>query len=211
MSKGHQTRAMILERAAPLFNQQGYFGSSLSAIMDATGLEKGGIYNHFQSKEQLALEAFDYTFRKIQQRVRFLLTDKHHAVERLQAIVAAFRELIDHPLVAGGCPVLNTAIESDDAHPILRERARGAMDEWQETIRRIVTKGIEHHEIRPEVDGEAVATIMISTLEGAVMLSKLYDDSTHMQRAVAHLHHYIEAELAYIVPTIQASKQTERQ
>ncbi len=43
MSKGEQTKERILERAAQLFNQQGYFGSSLSDIMHETGLEKGGI------------------------------------------------------------------------------------------------------------------------------------------------------------------------
>lgn len=47
MSKGEQTRAMILEQTALLFSRKGYFGSSLSDIMEATGLEKGGIYNHF--------------------------------------------------------------------------------------------------------------------------------------------------------------------
>ena len=195
MSKGSRTREMILERAAPLFNQQGYFGSSLSAIMDATGLEKGGIYNHFQSKEQLALEAFDYTFAKIQQRVQSLLTGKRDAVERLIAITEAFQELIEDFPIAGGCPVLNTAIESDDAHPVLRAHARSAMDEWRNTIQRIVTKGIERHEIRSQVDIETVASVMISTLEGAVMLSKLYGDAEHMRRAIAHLRHYIETEL----------------
>ena len=59
MSKGEQTRERILARSAQLFNRQGYSGSSLSDIMRETGLEKGGIYNHFSSKEQLALEAFD--------------------------------------------------------------------------------------------------------------------------------------------------------
>ncbi len=198
MSKGSRTREMILERSAPLFNQQGYFGSSLSAIMDATGLEKGGIYNHFQSKEQLALEAFDYAFAKVQQRVQFLLTGKRHAVERLLAITAAFQELIEDPPIAGGCPVLNTAIEADDAHPVLRERARGAMNEWHSTIDRIITKGIERNELRPDVDIETVASVMISTLEGAVMLSKLYGDAVHMLRAVAHLRHYIETELQLV-------------
>jgi len=69
MSKGEQTRTMILERTAQLFSCKGYFGSSLSDIMEATGLEKGGIYNHFTSKEQLALEAFDYAFEMVQQRI----------------------------------------------------------------------------------------------------------------------------------------------
>lgn len=195
MSKGEQTRDMILAQAAQLFSRQGYFGSSLSDLMQETGLEKGGIYNHFNSKEQLALEAFDYIFALLEQRMRRLLAGKTHAVDRLFALVSYFQSLIDDPVVVGGCPILNTAIEADDAHPALRDRARAAMDRLRSTIERILTKGIQRQEIRPEVDVDNCVTMFIATLEGAVMLSKLYQDPVYMQRAVAHLTHYIETAL----------------
>ena len=196
MSKGELTRERILARSAQLFNRQGYFGSSLADIMRETGLEKGGIYNHFSSKEQLALEAFDYAYELVEQRVRQALTGKKHAVERLVAILSVFQSIVDDPPVAGGCPILNTAIEADDAHPALRERARGAMNDWRATISRIVTRGIERQEIRQGVDADEVATLFICMLEGAVMLSSLYKDSTHMRRAVKHMTKYIETDLA---------------
>src|SRR6059058_4480892 len=110
MTKGEQTRELILARSAQLFNRQGYFGSSLSDIMKETGLGKGGIYNHFASKEQLALEAFDYAVGLVLQRHRVALAGKTHAVDRLKAIVAAFSSLVEEPPLAGGCPILNTAI-----------------------------------------------------------------------------------------------------
>lgn len=198
MSKGEQTREMILAQAAQLFNRQGYFGSSLSDIMHETGLEKGGIYNHFASKEQLALEAFDYAFGLTQRHVREALQGKHHAVERLHAMIAFFQSVAEDPPIMGGCPVLNTAIEADDAQPALRERALGAMDQWRETIRHIVARGIERHELRLDVDGDEVATIFISTLEGAVMLSSLYRDTVHMRRAVAHLTRYVDTSLRIV-------------
>ena len=196
MSKGELTRERILARSAQLFNRQGYFGSSLADIMRETGLEKGGIYNHFSSKEQLALEAFDYAYELVEQRVRQVLTGKKHAVERLVAILSVFQSIVDDPPVAGGCPILNTAIEADDAHPALRERARGAMNDWRTTISRIVTRGIERQEIRQGVDADEVATLFICMLEGAVMLSSLYKDGMHMQRAVKHMTKYIETDLA---------------
>ena len=46
-SKGQETRQRILAEAAAIFNQRGYEGCSIQAIMEATGLEKGGIYRHF--------------------------------------------------------------------------------------------------------------------------------------------------------------------
>jgi AcrR family transcriptional regulator len=62
MTKGEETRQTIVEKAAALLNQRGFSGFSMSALMEATGLEKGGIYRHFDSKEQLASEAFEYAW-----------------------------------------------------------------------------------------------------------------------------------------------------
>src|SRR5215470_17477901 len=111
MSKGDQTRERILARSAQLFNRQGYSGSSLSDIMRETGLEKGGIYNHFTSKEQLALESFDFAYELVRQRVRDALSGRFDAIERLLAIVSVSQSIVEDPPVPGGCPILNTAIE----------------------------------------------------------------------------------------------------
>jgi AcrR family transcriptional regulator len=196
MTKGDDTREMILARSAPLFNRQGYFGASLADIMRETGLEKGGIYNHFSSKEQLALESFDYAYALIAQRVRDALEGKKHAVERLRALIWVFQSIVEDPPVAGGCPILNTAIEADDAHEVLRERARAAMDNWRTTIRRILERGIERQEIRAGIDPDEVATLFIATLEGAIMLSNLYKDPVHIRRAAQFMGSYVESALS---------------
>lgn len=193
MSKGEVTRRMILERAAPLFNQQGYAGVSLSDIMQATKLEKGGIYNHFTSKEQIALDSFDYSCVLVDQHIRRALADKKHAVDRLYAYASIFLNLADGSLVPGGCPILNAAVESDDSFPALRERARKAMDDIRANLRRITTKGIERQEFRPEADVETFIMLFVSTLEGAVMLSKLYGDLRYIHQAIAHIHASIDA------------------
>ncbi len=195
MSKGDETKAMIIQEAAALFNQQGYAGSSISDIMRVTGLKKGGIYNHFDSKDDLALQAFDYAISQIQKRYRQAWTSKQHSIERLQAIIDVFRIYIDnpeHPIIKGGCPLLNTAIESDDAHPALRERTQKAMNSWRELFRKIIEKGVKKGEIHPNIDADEIASILISTLEGSVMMSKLYSDSIHIERAIRHLNNYLK-------------------
>ncbi len=195
MTKGDDTRQMILHRAAEVFNRKGYFGASMSDIMQATGLEKGGIYNYFDSKDDLALEAFDYSVSLVRLEYQTALKDKRDAIERLRAIVGVFRAMSDGIPVAGGCPVLNTAIEADDTHPVLRDHARRAMDEWSEFILRTVSKGIERGQIRPEVNADELASFLIATLEGAIMLTRLYDDPVHMNRAVTYLESYIESNV----------------
>jgi TetR/AcrR family transcriptional repressor of nem operon len=191
MKKGEQTREKIIERSAGLFNCQGYFGASMSDIMRVTGLHKGGIYNHFGSKEELALESFDYGINLIAQRVTVAEENCQHAADKLLSFISVIEKLGEDKILPGGCPLLNTAIESDDAHPVLKERARQAMSRWRHRIRRITDDGIKAREIRPNVDGDALATILIATLEGAIMMTKLYDDRVHMHRAVEHLTKYI--------------------
>jgi len=191
MARADHTRSRILQQAADLFNLQGYAGSSMADIMQATGLKKGGIYNHFASKDELALAAFDFAVQQITQRYRQALQHTSGAIASLNAIVTTFCTAPEQVPLKGGCPLLNTAIESDDTHPALRQRTQRAMAEWRRLIRRLVQQGLKTGELRPTVAPDTVATILISTLEGALMMSKLYCDRIHLDRAQAHLQHYI--------------------
>ncbi len=193
MSKAQNTKANIIRQAAELFNQKGYAGSSITDIMRATGLKKGGIYNHFTSKEELALQAFDYAFSLVRQILWERIKQEQNAISRLKAMSSVYLDYIDHPPIHGGCPILNTAIESDDTHPKLRDRAREAMDSWRKMIIKIVEKGIQKGEMRSDIEPELIATILISTIEGAIMMSKLYQDPYHLQRAVDYLHNYLDS------------------
>jgi TetR/AcrR family transcriptional repressor of nem operon len=195
MSKGTETKEAILQQAAQLFNRRGFFGAALSDVMDVTGLEKGGIYNHFKSKEDLALQAFDYAIGLLRTEIGAAVAGKRDAIERLEGLIGFFNRQAEGYPLPGGCPVMNTAIEADDALPELRERARQAMDEWHEFIGRIVRRGQEKGQIDPAADPLAVSTILISTMEGAIMQSKLYGNLEPVQRASAHLRGYLHNEL----------------
>jgi TetR/AcrR family transcriptional regulator, transcriptional repressor for nem operon len=193
VTRGLATKARIVRDAAPVFNVRGFSGTSMADLLLATGLQKGGLYNHFGSKEQLAVAAFDYATDLIAERFDRALADKDHAVDRLLAIVGVIRSFADSPVVTGGCPVLNTAIESDDLFPGLRERAQRAMTHWQRRIGGTVKRGVAAGELRPDSDPFMVATVITATLEGAVMLAKLYGDTAHMDRAATHVETYIRS------------------
>ena len=193
MKKGERTRRRILERSAPVFNTKGFFGTSMNDLVVVSGLEKGGIYNHFGSKEQLALEAFDYAVEVMGGRFREALEGKEGALERLFAIVDVLGALAEDPPVPGGCPVLNTAVESDGAHLALKERAAEAMDGWLRLVGREVKEGVKSGELSPATDPRSVASVVVATLEGAVMVSRLEDDPAHMRRVVEHLKEHLRS------------------
>ena len=88
MHKGEHTRQEIIREAAPIFNRRGYDGAALSDLMKATGLEKGGIYRHFDSKEQLAAEAFDYACEETLHACIHDLDAIMNTVDRLKQLLA---------------------------------------------------------------------------------------------------------------------------
>src|SRR4029077_13555906 len=189
MRKGEQTRQGIIRKAAPIFNQKGYDGAALSDLMRATGLEKGGIYRHFSSKEALAAEAFDYAWREtLDARIHDLDTIRN-TVDRLKQLVANFVER--RGIIPGGCPLLNTAVDTDDGTTVLRERARKALRGWRSYVISIIDAGIKAREIRPRVDAKKLATLIISSLEGAVMLYRLERNEQALGTVRGHLDNYL--------------------
>ncbi len=192
-TKGESTRQRIVELAAPVFNRQGYAGATLRDLVGATGLEKGGIYNHFGSKEQLALEAYDYAMSRVTDRLARSQDGVTDGVERLVAMIDAFAVNARRPAIEGGCPMMNTAIEADDTHLELRDRARASMTLWHRLVGRIVKDGKAAGTFAADLDPYALASTITSSLEGALMLSRLYDDPAHMDRVAAHLVMYVES------------------
>lgn len=192
-SKGQKTRGRIVAQAANLFNQRGFEGSSISDLMAATGLEKGGIYRHFSSKEELAAEAFDYAWKSAFETRMQDVEQVPNSIEKLRRFIANF---IDRPsAVRGGCPVLNTAVEADDGNPLLRERVRAAWRQWRDVLAEIVAAGLKRKEIRPDIDAKEVATLIISSLEGALMIARLERNKEALLAAQSHLLRYLETDV----------------
>jgi TetR/AcrR family transcriptional regulator, transcriptional repressor for nem operon len=194
--KGELTREYIIEQAAGLFNQKGFAGASMSDIMHATGLQKGGIYRHFGSKEELAAEAFEHAARRMAARFTEAVQGSRDARDRLRAIIDVYVRVPLDPPVPGGCPVLSAAADSDYGDSPLRERVQQALDGLRALVRQVVARGIERGEIRAEADPEQVATVFTATLEGAIMLTQLYDDAQFVRAAGAHLKDYLERQLS---------------
>src|SRR5579859_2926571 len=191
MKKGEATRREIIEKAAPIFNQKGFEGASLSDLMEATGLEKGGIYRHFENKEQLAEEAFDHAWNLAMERRMSGTETIANSVDRLKQIVRNFREKREG-LVPGGCPLLNTAVESDDGNPALRGKAKRAMSGLLSRLREIAEAGQKRNEIKRGVDARELATLIVSALEGSLMMSRLEKRDEPLAVASRHLEEYLE-------------------
>lgn len=190
MRKGEATRQMILEHAAPIFNRRGYAACSIQDLMDATGLEKGGIYRHFANKEELAAESLKYALsRSVKTRTDHLegITD---SVDKLLKAVDTFVETPS--VIEGGCPLMNAATDCDDGNERLRAIAQEAMHAWQRRLTKIVLTGLREGQIRSGVKPLQLANNIIATLEGAQIMSRLQRSRQPLLDAQAMLNGMLE-------------------
>lgn len=186
MRKGEATRRRIIAEAAPIFNRHGFAGSSMQDLMDATGLEKGGIYRHFANKEELASEAFRLAVAQSIKLRTDHLEEIPGALDKLRRVIALFVETPS--AVPGGCPLMNTAIDADDGNPALRELALKAIQDWRARLAKIVEAGVRTGEIRKGTRPARIANTIIATLEGALMISRLERSRKALLDAQATLH-----------------------
>lgn len=192
MQKGENTRKHIIAKSAELFNQRGYAGSSLSDITELTGIKKGGIYRYFASKDEIAVEAFHYAGGIVNQSISEAMEQETTAMGRLLSFLRVYANVVEAPPFAGGCPLLNLATESDDSHPLLRDKAHQGMERTLGAMKQIISEGMESGEFKAGLDVDALATFTLSVMEGGIMLSKLEGDNRHIQMNIESLTTYLQ-------------------
>src|SRR5690349_19800896 len=189
-----ETRTRILAKSGALFNTHGYKATSISDITKATGYTKGATYRHFRNKRVLEKETLFHLstvmFEILRERIRCEKT----AGDKLRAIFRYFESYIATPALKGGCPLMNAAIEADDSNPVLRKEALKVLDVLRDSIVVILKNGIRYGQIRKDIDLQYYATVIIASLEGAIMMSKLRGNNQDIKRVIKHL----ESQLQHI-------------
>ncbi len=186
------TKETILRKSGVLFNTNGYKATSISQITDATGFTKGAIYRHFESKEELERQTLAHLSGLLLEKVRERSKVETTAGAKLRAIFKFFENYITNPPLKGGCPLMNAAIEADDAHPILRKEALKILQLLRESLVIILKNGIEHKQIKAGIDKNFYATLVIATLEGGIMMSKLQGNNDDIKKMTKHLTKQLE-------------------
>ncbi len=181
------TRDVILKKSGILFNTQGYKSTSISDITDLTGFTKGAIYKHFRDKEDLERESLRHLSEQMYEKIRTVVKTETTAGKKLHAIFRYFESYITNPPLKGGCPLLNAAIEADDANPVLKREALKTLTTLKQSLITILENGIQHKQIKEGIDKEFYATLIIASLEGAIMMGKLQGNDDDIKRVVMHL------------------------
>ncbi len=195
ITKAERTRQYIIETVSPIFNKNGYSGTSISDLTRATGLTKGALYGNFKNKEELALEAFNYNVKFILNKIRDILKNIESPMSQLFALTNFFREYYKHNLPRGGCPILNVGIDSVNTNPQLFKRVEYVVKKLQESISTTIRKGIESGEIKSIIDPEVYGGRIFSLVEGSVFTSVMLRNDSYLLDMMNHIDKMIQTEL----------------
>lgn len=195
LTKAEKTKRLIIEKVASIFNKQGYTGTSLSDITEATGLTKGAVYGNFGNKENLALEAFNYNIRKAVWAVADLINVEETAVDKFKALTNYYRDFYDKTLDYGGCPILNVGVDSKNINQPLKIRVNEVISKLQNNIAGIIKLGIEQGSITKEINPEKSALKILSIIEGAIYTTSMLEDRDHLKDMMDLLDGVIERDI----------------
>lgn len=182
-SKGKKTRELIIENTAALFNKKGVEGTSLSEIINCTGLSKGAIYGAFRDKEEISVSVFKRSAIKMQEEVQKNL-DNTSCTSRILSLLDFFLTHTFNPPVPGGCPLLNTAVEADDNNPALRDLVSRELLHSVELVEKSLVEGKKKGEFPATIQTKEISFALFCALEGALVMSRVSSSIDPMKNVV---------------------------
>jgi len=184
MTKVDKIKEKIIDESLYLFNTQGINRTSIQDIMEATLIPRGNIYRRFKNKDEIVLAAFEKGGEIVWKHFNEAVRNKEKAIDKIIAIFLVYQDAVNNPPIAGGCPLLNMAIETDLGFPELRDRASEGYNKFLLFLQSIIDEGIESKEFKQDLDSYNLASFLVSTMEGAVMTSRLSLNNEHMLHSI---------------------------
>lgn len=190
-SKGTATHARIVREATELFSLKGFFHTTLEDVMSRTGLTKGGFYAHFDSKEALVHAAIEHATERWVTKVMGRVMNESTGRAQLLALFDAYRAYAVDRTFEGGCFFVNLAVELDDQDDALRRVVDARFDQLRQAVAGIVERGKIEGTYRRDAPSSAIATVVVASLTGTMMLAKSAASFDAFADTVAMLRHLV--------------------
>jgi TetR/AcrR family transcriptional regulator, transcriptional repressor for nem operon len=198
LSKGERTRQRILDIAYDSIVHKGFAATSIEELVEAAGITKSGFFYHFKDKNDLARQALE----------RFIADDN----ELLDTLTARARALCDDPLQSfllflnlyaeamdgmeelhPGCLIATVTYQAALFDPVVLRMNRESVlalrrrfSTWLEEIAAV-------HPPRSQADFDALADMLTTIVEGAIVLSRALDDPGLMGRQTRLYRDHVKA------------------
>ena len=180
------TRDRIVHAAMELFGDKGYNATSIADLLSRTQLNSGSLYHFFPGKQDVLLAVLDAYRDGIG---AMLLTPAwshvEDPIERIFALLAAYRGMLATSECTYGCPIGSLALELHEPDPAVRERLAGNFQAWTAAVQANLDRAADR--LPAGADTAALAEFILTVMEGGVMQARTHRDLGYFDRAVTQL------------------------
>ncbi len=170
-TKGERTRREIVEAALQIFSVKGYFHASVSDVLEATGLTKGGLYGHFGSKEELWEACYERTVEVWRGIVFRGVRDIADPLERIaRAVENDLRDYVGGGVFQGKCFFLSMLVELAGQSEPMSRRILDGFRAFSALLASWLGEAEARGLLRPGVDRREVAEFLLTSINGAAAL-----------------------------------------
>jgi TetR/AcrR family transcriptional repressor of nem operon len=184
------TRDRLIEAARELFYLQGFEATSVAEILEKADVRSGSLYYHFSSKEDLLLAVLEkYKELLWPMVIEPVFQRTKDPIARVFGVLEGYRKGLLYTNFTGGCPIGNLALELSDHHPAAREKIAENFEGWRAAIHRCFEEAGDR--LPTGVDRDALATFVLTVMEGAVMQARAHGSIAPFDASMAMLRDYI--------------------
>jgi TetR/AcrR family transcriptional repressor of nem operon len=180
--RGRASRERIVERAAELFAERGIAGTSLDEVLAAAKAGKGQFYHYFRSRDELAAAAVGHRCAQVLAGLTQALGSVS-SLAQLEQALAGFAAKFEQAGLPG-CPIGTLATEVAGRNEAARMEAAAGFDAWVRLLADALERMRQRGELRADAEPAELATGLLASLEGGMVLSQTRKDVGSLRIAV---------------------------
>ena len=184
----------IIHETLKLFSSKGFLGTSTHDILEAAHTSKGGLYNHFKSKEDLFFIVLSEARKIWRERNLAGLDQIEKPIEKVKKLLENYKDryLKDTKTFPGGCVFVTLSVELDDQRPHLSREINEGFVRLKAVIKELFDQGKRSGELRGDVDTAALTEMVFAGMLGASVNFGMQKSSASLDQSVNSLIKYIE-------------------
>jgi len=183
------TRARLITTAAELFRRQGYAQTGVNQIIQEANATSGSFYHFFPAKEDLLLAVVDHIAEIFEAGIFSPAADRD-PIEEIFTILDLYRRQLNDRGFTFGSPMASLSAEVSENHPEVRARLAEVFAAWTGRIEELLRSAGSR--LPPSLDRSALAQLVVCTMEGAVLGTRLNRSLAPFDAAIAQLRTYFD-------------------
>jgi len=183
-------RTRLIEATFQEVFSNGFKGASQANILKKADTKKGSMYHYFPSKKDMVISMIEEKIgKRIEKKWENLLSLEDNIIDSFISI------LIDPNSwdLKNGCPLGNLLQESLDYDEDFAKILNTILENWKAQFSNILNKAIEKEELNANIEVEKVATFLIASIEGALLIAKKCEDIKDFENTINQLVFYINS------------------